>query len=187
MNKMKFSKSVGGYFLILAIITFSSGSLARGQKNIENKGLKNFNQISENFYRGAQPTKEGVKELAKMGVKTIINLRGESDLTRAEERWAKAAGVKFINIPLSNWFEPKAAQVQKVLDLIDDPKNQPVFVHCKRGADRTGIIVAVYRITRENWTARQANSEAKKFGFGWWQVWMKDYINDYYKDFIAGK
>ncbi len=184
---MKFIKSNGRNFLILAIIAFSFGGLAHGQKNNENKNLKNFNQINENFYRGAQPTKEGVKELAKMGVKTIINLRGESGLTRTEESWTKDTGVKFINVSLSNWFEPKAAQVQKVLDLIDDPKNQPVFVYCKRGADRTGIIVAVYRITRENWTAKQANSEAKKFGFGWWQVWMKDYINDYYRDFTAGK
>ncbi len=180
-------KSAIRYFWILAIITFSLSNLAHGQKDFENRDLANFQQINENFYRGAQPTESGVKELAKLGVKTIINLRGESDLTRAEESWAKDADVKFINVPLSNWFEPKAAQVQKVLDLIEDPKNQPVFVHCKRGADRTGMIVGVYRITREGWTAKQANNEAKKFGFGWWQVWMKDYINDYYRDFKKQK
>ena len=96
-------------------------------------------------------------------------------------------GVKFINIPLHNWFGPKDKKIEKILSLINTPENQPVFVHCKRGSDRTGTIIAVYRMTQDGWTAKQANKEAKEFGFGWWQFWMKDYIKDYYKDFISQK
>jgi protein tyrosine/serine phosphatase len=90
--------------------------------------------------------------------------------------------MKFFNPHLSNWFAPKTSDIEKVLEIIQNPENQPVFIHCKRGADRTGTVVAVYRMKYENWTDKQANKEAKEFGLGWWQIWMKDYIHDYYRD-----
>ena len=118
-----------------------------------------------------------------MGVKTIIDLRGADKLAEKEKTWARNAGMNFINQPLNNWFEPKDAKIEEIEKLINSPENQPVFVHCQRGADRTGTVIAIYRITHDGWTAKQANAEAKKFNFGWWQFWMKDYINDYYRDF----
>jgi tyrosine-protein phosphatase SIW14 len=178
-----FMKHTNRYFLVF--LMFVSGAVAEAQ-TIE-KDLPNFYPVNQKFYRGAQPSGTGVRELAQMGVKTIIDLRSNDARALAEASEARAAGINFINYPLSNWFEPKDAQVEKILDLINAPENQPVFVHCQRGADRTGTIVAVYRITHDNWTAKQANDEAKKFGFGWWQFWMKDYIEDYYKDFKRGE
>ncbi len=174
-------KSSIRYFLLLFIIAFANFTYA--QKAVENKDLPNFSQVNANFYRGAQPSEAGVKELAKMGVKTIIDLRGEDKSSEKEKLWAKNAGVKFIGVNLSNWFKPKTEDIERIVKEINAAENQPVFVHCKRGADRTGTIVAVYRITHDDWTAKQAISEAKKFDFGWWQFWMKDYINDYYRDF----
>lgn len=171
------------YFSLFLIIAVSFGNFAYGQKKIADEDLPNFSQINANLYRGGQPSEEGVKKLKQMGVKTIIYLRDADERARIEESWAQAAGIKFYNVPLSNWFGPKDAQVEKVLGLINAPENQPVFVHCKRGADRTGTVVAVYRITRDGWTAKQANEEAEKFDFGWWQIWMKDYIKDYFRDF----
>jgi tyrosine-protein phosphatase SIW14 len=144
-------------------------------------GLPNFHKISETFYRGGQPTEEGVNNLAKLGIKTIINLRGgKNKKVNKEEIWAKKAGITFIHSPLSNWFASRDDKIQTILDEIKNPENQPVFLHCKRGADRTGTVTAVYRMKYEDWTAKDANDEAKKFGIGWWQVWMKDYIKDYY-------
>ncbi len=175
------------YFAFLLIIAFAATGSICGQKDFENKHLVNFQQVNANFYRGAQPTEDGVKELAKMGVKTIIDLRGEDKLSEKEAIWAKNAGIKFIPVSLSNWFKPKTADIENVIKQIDAPENQPVFLHCKRGADRTGTVVAVYRISHDDYTAKQATDEAKKFGFGWWQFWMKDYINDYYKDFSSRK
>ncbi|MGH7784650.1 MAG: fused DSP-PTPase phosphatase/NAD kinase-like protein, partial [Candidatus Binatia bacterium] len=103
---------------------------------------------------------------------------------KREEKWASAAGLRFINIPLSNWFGPKDRSTDSIIKQISLAENQPVFVHCQRGADRTGTVIAIYRITHDSWTAKQANDEAEKFGFGWWQIWMKGYINDYYRDHL---
>jgi tyrosine-protein phosphatase SIW14 len=171
------------YFPIIIIIAFAS--FANAQTQTSNKDLPNFYSVNPNLYRGAQPTEEGVKDLAKMGVKTIINLRGDEERAQKEEIWAKNNGIKFINVNLSNWFKPKTSDIESIIKDINTTENQPVFVHCQRGADRTGTVIAIYRITHDNWTGKQSIDEAKKFNFGWWQFWMKDYINDYYKDFQA--
>lgn len=175
-------KSTVRYFSLLLIFALANFTHAQKAAAV-NKDLPNFYAVNKQLFRGAQPTEAGVRQLAVMGVKTIVNLRETNEKVRAEESWARNAGVKFVSVPLNNWFEPKDEQIEKILAIIDDPESQPVFVHCKRGADRTGAVVAVYRITHDGWTAKQANDEAKELGFGWWQVWMKDYINDYYRDF----
>ena len=181
MKSLKYKLSV------LLFAAFVSSQNGNAQTKVSDKDLPNFSQVNSTFYRGAQPTENGVKELAKMGVKTIIDLRGEDKLSEEEAVWAKNAGVKFVSVNLSNWFKPKTADIESVIKQVDAAENQPVFVHCKRGADRTGTVVAIYRISHDNYTAKQATDEAKKFDFGWWQFWMKDYINDYYKDFLSKK
>ena len=172
-------KTAVRYLSLLFLLFFAD--LTPGQETFKEKGLFNFSQVNSSLYRGAQPTESGVKELAKMGVKTIIDLRGEDKLSEKEEIWAKNADVKFISVNLSNWLKPKTEDIERIVKEINAPENQPVFVHCQRGADRTGTVVAIYRILHDNWTAKQAIGEAKKFDFGWWQFWMKDYINDYEK------
>lgn len=149
--------------------------------------LPNFQKVHDNLYRGGQPTAEGIKQLAKLGIKTVISFRDTDEKVVRERKIAEENGMKFINMHLSNWFKPKDSDIEAILAEIQKPENQPVFIHCKRGADRTGTIIAVYRMKFENWTAAEANQEAKKFGLGWWQVWMKDYIKDYYKRMIAKK
>ncbi len=144
--------------------------------------LPNFAKVNDKLYRGGQPTSEGINQLAKMGIKTIINFRDDDDKMRREQKLSEENGMKFFNPHLSNWFKPKTTSIEKILEIIQNPDNQPVFIHCKRGADRTGTVIAVYRMKFEGWDDKQANDEAKKFGIGWWQVWMKDYINDYYKE-----
>lgn len=168
-----------GFWLLFVVIAFVNFA----QAQTGDKDLPNFYQVNAKLYRGGQPSETGITKLAAMGVKTIIDLRGTDKNSLKEKHWAENAGIKFIAVDLSNWFEPGAADIAEIMKDIDAPENQPVFVHCKRGADRTGTVVAVYRISHDDWTARHANDEAKRFGFGWWQVWMKDYINDYYRDF----
>lgn len=174
-------------FSCLILLALVFGNFAQAQKPLKDKELPNFHQVNANLYRGGQPDENGVKKLAALGIKTIINLRGADAAEKKEEIWARNAGLKFINIPLSNWFAPRDEKIEKILAEIDRAENQPVFVHCKHGADRTGTVIAVYRITHENRTAKQANAEAKKFGFGWWQFWMKDYIEDFYEDYTEKK
>ena len=150
-------------------------------KKSDDEHLPNFHRINENLYRGGQPTAEGIRQLAELGIKTIINFRDMREKVRREKEIAEAHGLHFINLHLSNWFASNDEEIHAIIEVIRNPELQPVFIHCKRGADRTGTVVAVYRMKFENWTAAEANHEAKKHGIGWWQVWMKDYIKDYYE------
>src|SRR5215213_4691635 len=110
----------------------------------KDKDLPNFHQITENLFRGGQPTAEGIKELAELGIKTIINFRDASEKMLREKAAAEAEGLRFINLHLSNWFKAKDSEIEAVLQEILKPENQPVFIHCKRGADRTGTVAAIY-------------------------------------------
>ncbi len=177
-------KSTIRCFSILLI--FALANFTHAQKAVEKKDLPNFSKVNEKLYRGGQPTKAGVEQLDAMKVKTIINLRGDDENSKAEEKWAQDADIKFISVNLSNWFEPKTEDIERIIEEIDKPENQPVFVHCRRGADRTGTVIAVYRIRHDGWTSKRAIDEAKDFDFGWWQIPMKDFIKDYYRDFKHG-
>jgi tyrosine-protein phosphatase SIW14 len=163
----------------LMLFVAAAGAPSRGP---EKEILPNFHQVNEHLYRGAQPQAGGMKELAARGIKTVINLRGPDEGTRAEEAEAESAGLRYYSVPLPGFGRPRDEQVEKVLALIDDAKNWPVFVHCHHGEDRTGTIIAVYRISREGWTVEQAKKEAKHYGMSRFQFAMKDYIEDYARD-----
>ena len=147
----------------------------------KDKDLPNFHKINENLYRGGQPTAEGIKRLAALGVKTIITFRDMREKIRREKQLAEENGLQFIHLHLSNWFAAKDDEIHHIIEVIRNPELQPVFIHCKRGADRTGTIAAVHRMMFDGWTVHEANREAKTHGIGWWQVWMKDYIKAYYQ------
>ena len=174
--------------MCLLVIASMCDACSTSENITVDKNLPNFFKVNENLYRGGQPNEAGIKSLKeKLGIKTVILFRTSGDEIEKEDEWAKEAGLKFISLPLHNWFKPKHAEVKAVLAEVTNPENYPVFVHCKRGADRTGTIIAIYRMTQEGWSPERASEEAKKFGIGWWQVWMKDYIKDYHRDFIAEK
>ena len=149
--------------------------------------LPNFQQVNATLYRGAQPPVESLKSLSDKGIKTIINLRGASNETRAEEQQARALGIKFFNLQFPPLSKPDFSQVDQALALINDPANQPVFVHCKHGEDRTGTVIACYRMTHDNWDDEQAIIEAKKFGMSFVQVSMKRFIHKFYEQRIKSK
>ena len=159
----------------------------KSKKKRPDEHLPNFHRINENIYRGGQPTAEGIKRLAGLGIKTVINFRDSRAGVEREKQAAEENGLQFINLRLNNWFAARDDKIHKIIEVITNPEHQPVFIHCKRGADRTGTVVAVYRMLHEGWTAVEANREAKRHGIGWWQVWMKDYIKAYYKRMKAKK
>jgi tyrosine-protein phosphatase SIW14 len=167
--------------VLAALLLSASATLA--QTEVAYAELPNFHQVNAQLYRGAQPhDDEGIRQLARLGIKTIINLRGEDDRTRAEQRAAEALGLHYFNIPLPGLSRPPTEKVEQVLALINASANQPVFVHCHHGEDRTGVIVAVYRITHDHWTSERAKAEAKSYGMNRFQFGMKDFISDYYRD-----
>ncbi len=127
--------------------------------------IANFGSINPNFYRGARPKVADYKDLAAMGIKTVINLERGGD--RNAEKDAKAAGLNFFKIPMSDSATPADADVQKFLQLASDPAKLPIFVHCKGGRHRTGLVTAIYRMTYDGWTAEQSYQEMKKFDFSY--------------------
>lgn len=158
-----------------------AATVAHAQDEAKYKELPNFHRVNAQVFRGAQPAQEGFKLLASLGVKTVLNLRDADENARAEEALARAAGLRYFNVPLDGMKRPSDEQVERALAVINAPENQPVFVHCKRGADRTGTVIACYRISHDNWTSEQAKAEARRYGLGFWEVGMKDYIRDYYE------
>ena len=165
--------------LVLAVAILLVPVLSAGQESSDD--LPNFRKVNDTLYRGGQPEEDSFKRLSEMGIKTIIDLRDSGERSRAEEVKARAAGLRYFNLPLSNFKRPSDTKVAEVLSIINSPENQPVFVHCNRGADRTGTIVAIYRIDHDGWTSEEAKQEAKRFGLGFWQVHMRDFISDYYR------
>ena len=141
--------------------------------------LPRFQQVSEKLFRGGQPRETGIGKLRELGITTVINLRGASDRTRAEDREVRALGLNYFNVPLPNWGRPQHSRVARILDLINAPENGRVFIHCKDGVDRTGMIVAIYRMKHDGWSANQALAEAERAGMKRSQLWMRDYAEDY--------
>ena len=115
---------------------------------------------------------EAFAGLAKLGIKTVIDLRGENSERTAVER----AGLQYVRMPWSGLKAPDDAQIAAVLSLLNDSGQWPVFVHCRRGADRTGTAIACYRIAHDHWSNQQALSEARTFGMSSLEVAMQHYI-----------
>ena len=129
------------------------------------EGVANAGKISDVLIRGAQPSAQGLAELKKLGVTTIVDLRGNSGPVAWERAQAEALGMHFVDIPVSGWSAPSNAQVAQFLKLFQQDPAQKIFVHCYFGRDRTGVMVAAYRMTQQNWTPEQAVTEMYSFGF----------------------
>jgi len=167
--------------LALTLVISLASSKAAPQQSGAYPELPNFHRVNEKLYRGAQPKRGEQAKLAQLGIKTIVNLRAEEGSARSEEIEARAAGLRFFNVPMRRTGRPSDADVERTLAILAAPENQPVFVHCQHGADRTGVIIAIYRITQEGWTSERAKAEANQHGMHPWEVAMKNYIHDYYQ------
>ena len=171
-------KSFSPVILTAALLLGSGLSFAQTAPD----GVPNFHKVSIQVYRGAQPTDQGLLNLAKLGIKTVIDLREADAHTLAEKKVVEAAGMRFINIPMRGLGAPTAEQLSRVLTLFNDESAGPVFVHCRRGADRTGTVVACYRIAHDHWDNRAALQEARSFGMSWMERGMQNYVLRYKPD-----
>lgn len=136
----------------------ASGKLLQPRNDIP--GVGNFAQISPELYRGAQPTPVGFKTLKKMGIKTVVSLRS----FHTDRRKIRGSGLRFAHMYCQAWH-PESEDVARFLKLMEDKKNHPVFVHCLHGSDRTGMMVAAYRIVEQGWDIDDAARETHNFGF----------------------
>jgi len=141
--------------------------------------IQNFHQVSQNVYRGAQPNPTGIRYLATLGVKVVLDLREHDQRSIDEQRLVSTAGMRYVNVPMTGMTPPTAAQISQILALLEDEVAGPVFVHCKRGADRTGAVIAAYRIDHDNWDNVRALNEAMSDHMSRWQFNRQQFIRTF--------
>jgi tyrosine-protein phosphatase SIW14 len=169
----------------VAVLSFSILATAQTSPSPEtfpNIKIKNFGQMDERYYRGAQPQPGDYQALKDLGVNTIIDLR--NDPTDYEKREAEALGMKYVNIPMSGWKYAKDTQVEEFMKLMNDPATGVVYAHCKAGKHRTGLTGAVYRFEKYGWDYDQAYAEMKNYNYSSWPVHIniKQFVRDYAKE-----
>jgi tyrosine-protein phosphatase SIW14 len=175
MHTRRFLLQRGTILFLAASVTLSS-ALASSQ----NENLPNFQKVDDHVYRGAQPTNDGFKDIAERGIKIIVDLRDIGEHSQADEQKAVTdLGMRYVSIPMQGMSTPKDKQIATVLSLLNDVTSGPVFVHCKRGADRTGTVIALYRIIHDGWDSKRALSEAKSYGMSAFQGAMRHYVTGY--------
>jgi tyrosine-protein phosphatase SIW14 len=165
---------------VLALAAIATAQETPSEKTAAVK-IKNFGQMDERFYRGAQPKDEqDYKALAALGVKTIVDLTAEPK--PYEQSLAEASGMTYLHIPMVDKKYPTDEAVRTFLRFASDPKTGKFFVHCAGGRHRTGAIGAVYRYQFYDWTFDQAYAEMKKYDFytTWGHGAFKDFAQDYF-------
>ena len=138
--------------------------------------VRNFGKVNDHIYRGGQPMLVGLQELGAMGVKVDIDLRESGEGTAEEKRAAEKLGLKYINVPLAALSAPTNAQIERILSLLMHSETDTVFIHCRRGKDRTGTAIACYRIQHDHWDNQRALTEAKQYGMSFAERGMRTYI-----------
>ncbi|HEU5238841.1 MAG TPA: tyrosine-protein phosphatase [Pyrinomonadaceae bacterium] len=168
------------------VFTFSALSFAKEKESsFPNIKISNFGQMDDNFYRGARPKPEDFKNLAALGIKTVIDLTDNSK--DREEPAVAAAGMRYVNIPIVDKAYPSAEQVSTFLKVVDDPTTGKFYVHCAGGRHRTGIMAAVYRFNHDHWNFDQAYAEMKQYDFYTSNGHGKqlEFVQDYWQQFQA--
>jgi tyrosine-protein phosphatase SIW14 len=140
--------------------------------------MANVAKLDEGIWRGSAPGSDGMAALKAQGFKTVVDLRTDG----VDRAAAAAAGLRLVEIPIHAHIAcdaPTEAQVKQFLDIVTDPANQPVYVHCKYGRDRTGTMCAIYRQEVDGWSCAEAIEEMDAFGYHDWYRDLKAYVHDY--------
>ncbi len=128
-------------------------------------GISNAGRVNDFLYRGAQPLQAGYDQLRDLGISLVIDLHNRgADLAR-ESREVSSRKMEYISIRTSATKGPSEAEIAQFLRILRENPNRKIFVHCKLGADRIGVMIAAYRITEQHWTSEQALAEMRAFHF----------------------
>lgn len=181
-----FRKFAGAFLAVLALTIISQAQEATSQNN-SNIRIKNFGQMDERFYRGAQPKETDYKDLAALGIKTVIDLTAEPK--PYEKAAVEAVGMKYVNIPMIEKKYPTDEATKMFLKVANDPETGKFYLHCAGGRHRTGAMGAVYRYQFYDWTFEQVYAEMKKFDFytRWGHGAFKDFVKEYYEKMQIAK
>lgn len=163
---MRIVKKVSPALIAALTLVFALSGLCFANSknsNFPNVKISNFGQMDERFFRGARPKPEDLKNLAALGIKTVIDLTDNSK--EKEEPAVEAAGMRYINIPIVDKTNPSPEQIAEFLRIANDPETGKFYVHCAGGRHRTGVIGAIYRFNHDNWNFDQVYAEMEKFDF----------------------
>ena len=141
--------------------------------------IPHLRRVNDHIYTGKQPRPGDYAELAHMGIKTVLDLRGGRFHRPRESKRVQAAGMRYISMRLSGLFPPRDQQVANVLAVLNDPDLWPVFVHCWRGDDRVGLVIACYRMTHDHWTNQRALAEAHSYKLNRLEFLLERYIRHF--------
>jgi protein tyrosine/serine phosphatase len=186
VNRKSFRNAAGAILTILTLTVISQAQEVSNYKTSTVK-IKNFGQMDERFYRGARPDPQDFKNLAALGINTVIDLTEDP---KQEERTAvESLGMKYVNIPMIEKQYPTPEATNSFLKVANDPASGKFFVHCAGGRHRTGAMGAVYRYQNYNWTFDQAYAEMKQYDFytRWGHGAYKDFVKDYYDHMQSAK
>jgi tyrosine-protein phosphatase SIW14 len=185
-NRKAFRNFAGAVLAVLALSIVSQAQDVASQ-NFSTIKIKNFGQMDERFYRGAQPKEQDYKDLAALGIKTVIDLT--ADPKPYERSAVESLGMKYINIPMIEKKYPTEEATRAFLKTVSDPAIGKFFVHCAGGRHRTGAMGAVYRYQFYDWNFEQVYAEMKKFDFytSWGHGAFKDFVQDYYEKIQVAK
>jgi protein tyrosine/serine phosphatase len=166
-------------FAAISLLIALSATAVAQESQSNNVTIKNFGQMDDRFFRGGQPKEDEYKELAALGIKTIIDLR--DDPKDYEKTSAEALGMRYVNIAMSDKEYPAASNIAEFLKLVDDPSTGKFYVHCAGGRHRTGVMGAVYRFNHYGWDYDRAYAEMKKYDFysRWGHGDLKKFVQDY--------
>ena len=170
------AKLLGRYALngltLFAILMSPDGSVAAGEnhremaRKISAEGVPNMAEVTPRLYRGGQPSEKGLETLARMGIGIVVDGRGESGARKREGERVRKLGMQYVEIPWHCPF-PKDRVFARFLKLIRENPDKEIFVHCRLGDDRAGMMIASYRMAEQHWTAEEAMQEMKADGFEW--------------------
>jgi len=165
-------------FSVLSLPSDSSPAFA---EKITIPGIRDAAKVNDFLFRGSQPGEQGLEELKKLGITTIVDLRGElRGRADAEKEQAEALGMRVVVIPASGWSPPSDDQVIQFFQLLQEEPREKLYVHCWLGDDRTGVFIATYRIAFQHWNPADAIREMDHFHFkGFWHPSMKTYIRNF--------
>ncbi len=164
--------------LLLALTLALPAAAQTTQSTAAHISIDNFGRVNANYFRGAQPEGGDYADLKTLGVKTVIDLTKDGDVS--EPGLVQKLGMKFFRIPMTTHDTPSAATLEQFLSIVNDPANQPVYVHCQGGRHRTGLMTAVYRMSDEGWTPDRAFAEMKQYKYG------PDFLHPEFKTFVFG-
>lgn len=183
LTRRSFQNFASAFLAILALAVIVQAQAPATSTTIK---IKNFGQMDERFYRGAQPKNlEDYKALAALGIKTIIDLT--DDAKEYEKPLAESVGIKYVHIPMVAKKYPTEEATAAFLKLAGDPATGKFYLHCAGGRHRTGAMGAVYRYKFYNWNFDQAYKEMKQYDFytSWGHGAFKDFVKDYYQQILT--